>query len=286
MGPSSSHFSADTIGIPLNGDGKRSSCSTEWSTINFFRVRKILTEQRLPVHESFAQSGVGIGESDFESYRAKSSVYIDKSLFIEKFVKNGSECTVILRPRSFGKSLNLSMLKCFLDRKQIRTADVFRNLNILSEVEIVNDHMGKYPVVFLSLKECASPTWSEMRTEMWQCLFEMCSPHIYPRRGTVDNGAGVGIYWSDLLDIHYLKKDPHVFPEGIDDIALRQVFVKLVRRISEIHGMNVIVLVDEYDAPMNVAFKSEDDRQRRANFFRGFFSAVLKDNPAVRSDFW
>ncbi len=88
--------------------------------------------------------------------------------------------------------------------------------------------------------------------------------------------------WSDLLDIHYLKKDAHVFPEGIDDIALRQVFVKLVRRLAEIHGMNVIVLVDEYDAPMNVAFKSEDDRQRRANFFRGFFSAVLKDNPAVR----
>ena len=213
-----------------------------------------------------------IGEDEFEIFRSESSLFIDKSLFIKKFFEHGTRNTVILRPRRFGKSLNLTMLKCFLDQNQKDPRKLFEGLEIMKDEDFVKKHMGQYPVVSLSLKDCTGKTWQKMREHIWDSLFEMCEPHIK---------TDPGLKWKDLVPSKYIQENPRDFPEDIDDTKLEGVFYRIVQHVYEKTEKPVVILIDEYDAPMNVNFSRVEDKELRSAFFKRFFSRVLKGNKAV-----
>ena len=213
-----------------------------------------------------------IGFYSFEKAVRQRYMIIDKSIFIKRFLEVRQSCLVFLRPRRFGKSLNLSMLKYFLDQQVNDQATKFQNFAIMKEHEIVEMHMGKYPVVFLSLKDCKANTWDEMRTDIWFALVHMCDPHI--KSGKVQ--------WADLINPNCLGISPTVPPTSASDTEMAYLFQFLIRQLRMVYDKKVIVIVDEYDCPMNVAMRQEEDMERRNKFFEKFYSSALKDNNAVK----
>ena len=253
--------------MPERDSLKRKGCETPESSSKDFSRISTATETiqpPLPIDEQ-------VDRSDFEWYIQSGLPYIDKSLFIKKFFSSGAKSTVILRPRGFGKTLNMTMLKCFLDENQKNSRDLFEGLKIMKEDRIVDKHMGKHPVAFLSLKDCTADTWDGMRRQIWDSLYRMCEPHIrsYP-----------GLGWDNLLHREYIKDDPRQFPEGINDFRLGNVFDNLVYRLKTITQKRVMVLIDDYDVARNVKFSSDEDNKARSEFFRDCFS-VAEGNSAV-----
>ena len=224
----------------------------------------------LPFSEANVATKVIEGQSDFTLLIKADGKYLDKSFFINKFLNTGPKCLLILRPPGFGKSLNLSMLRYFLDEQISDQGVVFNKLSVMQDSSIVRDHMGKHPVVFLSLKGCTASSWATMRREIWDALVTMCRPFIKTDEKT---------FFGDLINSNYLGNPPSAFPENVTDVSLRRVFVRLVDRVHRISGKSVIVLIDDYDTPFGVSFADASEDEKRLVFFRSFFSAVLKDNP-------
>ena len=214
-----------------------------------------------------------VGGKPFEDATREKKLLIDKSLFIKYFFGVADDCVAILRPRRFGKSLNLSMLKCFLDQQVKDQISMFEDLAIMKEEEVVEEHLGKYPVVFLSLKDCKSDNWEEMRLDIWEALCDMIKPHADAQ--TVE--------MADLIHREFIEKSsPYDYPFKAPDVMIGLMLKKLIYRLHMFHERRkVIVIVDEYDAPMNVVMKQEEDSERRRKFLEKFFSSALKDNTAV-----
>jgi hypothetical protein len=116
-----------------------------------------------------------IGTSDFDEIIEENALVVDKSLFIKDFMEDTSKASAILRPRRFGKSLNLSMLKSFLSFGAV-SSDFDRFL-IANDKEFVSKHCGQYPVVFLDLKDCKGETWEEMYKAAWRRIGIMVIRH-------------------------------------------------------------------------------------------------------------
>jgi hypothetical protein len=94
---------------------------------------------------------VALGISDFNKIIEKNIYFVDKTLFIKDFVEDGSQVIVLPRPRRFGKTLNMSMLKYFLDNKE-SSKDIFEGLNIAKDKEFCEKHMNKHPLIYIGFK--------------------------------------------------------------------------------------------------------------------------------------
>ena len=133
----------------------------------------------------------------------------------------------------------------------------------MKDEKVIDDHMGRYPVVYLSLKECCSPTWAEIRKDIWTAVYKMCYPHISDRTGMDLNQAEWKLRLDELYTGGQLNENPSVFPESTDDYSLREVFFNLVEGLYRLTQNQVVVLVNEYDdAPMNVGFKNQEDNEQ------------------------
>ena len=116
-----------------------------------------------------------LGNSDFDEIISENGFFIDKSLFIKEFMEDGAKVTCILRPRRFGKSLNLSMLKSFLSLNANPSS--FDRYLIGKETAFVAKHCGKYPVIYLNFKDCKGDTWEEMYQDVWLSIRDMVKRH-------------------------------------------------------------------------------------------------------------
>ncbi len=115
------------------------------------------------------------GSSDFAEVVEKKLVVIDKTLFIEEFMNHGAKVCCILRPRRFGKSTNLNMLKSFLS---IGTNPKdFDRFAIGKNEAFVKEHCGKYPVIYFNLKGCKGCNWEEMHFSIWKEIVRAVRPH-------------------------------------------------------------------------------------------------------------
>lgn len=177
-------------------------------------------------------------------------------------MENKVDVSVILRPRRFGKSTNLSMLKSFLSRGVDR--ETFKDLAIYNDEDFMSQHCGKYSVVHLDLKGCKSDTFEEMKTFVWEQLKLTLSEH-----------------YNEMPE-----KIPNYNPSN-EDLANLPMPVNLLHRLRhfmqilyEKFGTRIIVLIDEYDAPLNHAFQMNYYAQA-ARFFESFFSVVLKGNEVL-----
>jgi len=204
---------------------------------------------------------IGIGVSDFKHLIEEDFYYFDKTKFIDEIIKDGAQVKLFTRPRRFGKTLNMSMLKYFFDiKKADENRKLFRDLYI--EKTDSFKEQGQYPVVFLSLKDLKATTWEEMERKIIITLSDFLSEYEY-----LLNELS-GINFENLKNIIYKEA-------GIDDLTTTLKF--LTKILYEKYNKKIVVLVDEYDSPLVSAYIN-GYYEKAKNFFKTFYSIVLKDN--------
>ena len=205
---------------------------------------------------------VGIGIQDFEKARRENLFLVDKTMFIKEWWENHDEVTLITRPRRFGKTLNMSMLFHFFSTEEAGS-DLFHGMRIWEE-EKYRELQGTYPVISLSFSSVKEGTYPEMKKKICK-LIQL----LY--RG-----------FSFLVTEHFLSEDEekdfkNVSPDMEEyeaSLALQQLSGYLYRY----YGKKVILLLDEYDTPMQEAYGG-GYWPETVHFFRSLFNATFKDNP-------
>ena len=204
---------------------------------------------------------IGIGVSDFKKIIEEDFYYFDKTKFIEEIIQDGAEVKLFTRPRRFGKTLNMSMLKYFFDIKETEeNRKLFKGLYI--EKADSFKEQGQYPVVFLSLKDLKARTWKEMQEKIVVTLSDFFSEYQYILEELNEN------------DTNKFKK---VLREEANLSNLGTILKFLTKILYEKYNKKVVVLIDEYDSPLVSAYINGYYESAK-DFFKTFYSSVLKDN--------
>ena len=204
---------------------------------------------------------LAIGVSNFKKIIEGNYYYFDKTSFVDEIIQDGAEVKLFTRPRRFGKTLNMSMLKYFFDvEKKEENGKLFKDLYI-EKTESFKEQ-GQYPVIFLSLKDLKATTWEEMERKIIITLSDFFSEYEYLLNELT------GISFENLKNIIYKKV-------SIDDLTTALKF--LTKILYEKYNKKVVVLVDEYDSPLVSAYIN-GYYENAKDFFKTFYSLVLKDN--------
>ena len=204
---------------------------------------------------------IGIGVSDFKKIIEEDFYYFDKTSFIDEIIQDGAEVKLFTRPRRFGKTLNMSMLKYFFDIKEAEeNRKLFKGLYI-EKTESYKEQ-GQYPVIFLSLKDLKARTWKEMQEKIVVTLSDFFSEYQYILEELNEN------------DTNKFKK---VLREEANLSNLGTILKFLTKILYEKYNKKVIVLIDEYDSPLVSAYLN-GYYEKTKDFFKTFYSTVLKDN--------
>ena len=204
---------------------------------------------------------IPIGVSDFKHLIEENFYYFDKTNFIEQVIQDGAQVKLFTRPRRFGKTLNMSMLKYFFDIKEAeKNKKLFKDLHI--EKTNFFKEQGQYPVIFLSLKDLKATTWEEMEKDIKSTVASLFLEYedLYYELGEFDKPLFKRIATKEV-DIENLKE------------ALKV----LVKILYKKYNKKVVVLIDEYDSPLVSAYIN-GYYEKVKNFFKTFYSLVLKDN--------
>ena len=204
---------------------------------------------------------LAIGLSDFKHLIEEDFYYFDKTAFIEEVIKDGAVVKLFARPRRFGKTLNMSMLKYFFDiENNEENKKLFKDLYI--EKTDAFKEQGQYPVIFLSLKDLKASTWEEMEEKISVVLSDLFSEYEY--------------LINDLLgaDSDKFKK---IINEDANLSNLGRSLKLLTKMLYEKYNKKVVVLIDEYDSPLVSAYIN-GYYEKAKDFFKTFYSTVLKDN--------
>lgn len=208
---------------------------------------------------------VSIGNQDFESIRKSESFYIDKTVFIKEWWENNDSVTLITRPRRFGKTLNLSMLQCFFSVKYKDRADLFKNLSIWKEKKY-RDLQGTYPVIFLSFASVKGITYESARESILLLLEELYQQHSF----LIDEGI------LNQKETEYFEKAGI----GMSDAEAAMAIPKLAYHLFQYYKKKVIILLDEYDTPLQEAY-IHNYWEQMTFFVRGIFNSAFKTNSSM-----
>lgn len=207
-----------------------------------------------------------IGIENFKELQTEDFYYIDKTYFIRDLLAGWAKVNLFTRPRRFGKSLNMSMLKCFFELGTDR--NIFKDLNISKETAVCEAYMGKFPVIFLSLKG--------MNADTYESALEMA----------VQNIRGEARRFQYLLDSDRLTSyDKEAFAELLQEHMTEGTLCSSLKILSELlekhHDRQVILLIDEYDVPLAKAFE-RGYYDRMVLFLRNMFEHALKTNDSLK----
>ena len=204
---------------------------------------------------------LAIGVSDFKHLIEEDFYYFDKTKFIEEIIKDGSQVKLFARPRRFGKTLNMSMLKYFFDIKnREENKEIFKDLYI-EKTEAFKEQ-GQYPVIFLSLKDLKALTWEQMEKAIKSAISRLFLDHRY-----ILNDL-------DKFDTIIFE---NIIMKNIDLEDLKEALKFLTEKLYEKYNKKVIVLIDEYDSPLVSAYVN-GYYEKAKDFFKTFYSLVMKDN--------
>jgi len=203
------------------------------------------------------------GTESFEKLIEGDYFYVDKTMFIKELLENKGEVTLITRPRRFGKTLNMSMLKSFFDvRSDNKT--MFGSLNIMRHKDIVEKRMNKYPVVSFTMKNVELLTYKESIETIRILVSELYQQNLY-------------VYESDRLNAQQKKRFHKYFSEEATDAEMRLSLSFLTQCLYAYHQKRAIILMDEYDAPIANALQ-EGYYQDMIKFMRSFMGSAFKSN--------
>ncbi|WP_029758095.1 AAA family ATPase, partial [Fusobacterium nucleatum] len=204
---------------------------------------------------------LAIGLSDFKELIEEDFYYFDKTSFIDEVVKDGAKVKLFARPRRFGKTLNMSMLKYFFDIKEAdENRKLFKGLYI-EKTESFKEQ-GQYPVIFLSLKDLKATTWEEMEKDIKSTVASLFSEYKY--------------LLNDLDKFDTVTFE-NIIMKNTNVEDLKEALKFLTKILYEKYNKKVVVLIDEYDAPLVSAYHNEY-YEKAKDFFKTFYSTVLKDN--------
>ena len=204
---------------------------------------------------------IPIGLSDFKHLIEEDFYYFDKTKFIDEIIQDGAQVKLFTRPRRFGKTLNISMLKYFFDIKEAeKNKKLFKDLYI-EKTESFKEQ-GQYPVIFLSLKDLKATTWEEMQKDIKLTVARLFSEYKYLLKDL------------DKFDTITFE---NVIMKNIELENLKEILKFLTKILYEKYNKKVIVLIDEYDSPLVSAY-TNGYYENAKDFFKTFYSSVLKDN--------
>jgi len=204
---------------------------------------------------------IPIGVSNFKHLIDEDLYYFDKTKFIEDIIKDGSQVKLFTRPRRFGKTLNMSMLKYFFDiEKKEENRELFKDLYI-EKTESFKEQ-GQYPVIFLSLKDLKAITWEEMQKDIKSTVARLFSEYKYLLKD---------------LDKFDTIISENIIMKNVELEDLKEILKFLTKILYEKYNKKVVILVDEYDSPLVSAYIN-GYYEKAKNFFKTFYSLVLKDN--------
>lgn len=206
---------------------------------------------------------ISIGKQDFASLREHNCFYIDKTDFIKEWWNSQDDVTLITRPRRFGKTLNMSMVECFFSVKYAKRLDLFEGLSIEKNADL-RKLQGTYPVLFLSFAAVKTNTYENARRQICSLIASLYDENMY-------------LLNDDTLNEREKKRFQAVTPEMNDADAV-MALQNLCLFLSKYYGKKVIVLLDEYDTPLQESYAYGYWRELTA-FTRSLFNATFKTNP-------
>ena len=206
---------------------------------------------------------ISIGNQSFESIRKDNCFYIDKTSFIKEWWENKDNVTLITRPRRFGKTLNMSMLECFFSNKYKDRGDLFEGLEIWNN-EKYRKLQGTYPVIFLSFAGIKQVKYNETVIKIKDELIRIYNEYDYIMKSGIYNTNEKMQYQSVCV--------------GMSDTVAQEALKNLSNYLSRYYGKKVIILLDEYDTPMQEAYVNGYWEELVA-FTRSLLNSTFKTNP-------
>lgn len=211
-----------------------------------------------------------IGISD---YRSASSeyYYVDKTLFIKDILDERAKVYLFTRPRRFGKTLNMDMLRVFFEKSEEDTSVYFRNKKIWRCGKTYQSYQGKYPVIFITLKDVKCEAWEET----YDLIFKLLQ-NEFKRHMELQNSERISSYEQACFTNFLAGKASE------NDVMMA--LQNLSRMLDQHHGIPPIIIIDEYDMPIRQGH-TYGFYDRAAGFMRNLFSGGLKDNPHLSFGF-
>jgi len=204
-----------------------------------------------------------IGTDSFEKIIEGNYFYIDKTLFIKELLENRGAVTLLTRPRRFGKTMNMSMLRHFFDLNMDSKA-LFDGLKIMEHKDIVDRYLNQYPVVFLTLKNVEEATCENAIGSIKNLISEIYQQYLY-------------LYESDKLNERQKRLFYSLFLGEAPELEIKSALKFLTECLYTYHKKRVIILLDEYDAPINNALMNGYYKEM-ITFMRVFMGSVFKTN--------
>ena len=205
---------------------------------------------------------IGIGKQRYDRIIENDGFYIDKTMFIKEWWENQDDVTLITRPRRFGKTLNMDMLKCFFSNEYKDRGDLFEGLDIWKE-EKYREIQGTYPVIFLSFAKIKQNTYEDAVAGIKRIICDEIQKYIFLKD------------WDGLAEEE--KTNLKNITYAMDDVTAQEAIASLSNYLSRYYGKNVIILLDEYDTPMQEAYVN-GYWEEIVSFTRSFFNATFKSN--------
>ena len=213
-----------------------------------------------------------IGKQDYESLITSGCFYVDKTYFIKEWWESQDDVTLITRPRRFGKTLNMSMLECFFSNKYASRGDLFEGLSIWND-EKYRQLQGTYPVIFISFAEIKANNFKDTKNVMVSVINDVYKQHSYLLEDAILTDAERNLFRQ--LDDY--SKNTNVDKDISNEIIYRSV-KDLAAILYRKFEKKVIILLDEYDTPMQEAYVNGFWNDM-VGFIRSFFNSTLKTNP-------
>ena len=209
--------------------------------------------------------GIGIGVSDFKMLRTRNNYYIDKSLYIKDIIDNQSSVILVTRPRRFGKTLNMSMLKYYFDCTAKNNEELFASLKIMEQEEQYTSKLGAYPCIYMTLKDVNDTNYEKMLLNLKTAVVEMYQEHRY----LLDSDKIYPEEKEQIKEILWCKEDENTLKNSVRQLS---------KYLNRHYDKPVMLFLDEYDVPLQNAYV-EGYYEEVIKFFKTFYGTTFKDNP-------
>ncbi len=211
--------------------------------------------------------GVGIGESDFKMLRMKKNYFIDKSLYIKDIIDNDSKVVLVTRPRRFGKTLNMSMLRYFFDCDCKGTKELFTGLKIMEQGEEYTSKLSAYPCIYMTMKDLNVKSFEYMIMQLKTAMMEIFFEKRYLLESDIPEGER--IIFNKIL------------AANVNELELLNSVKMLSKLLYNYHNQPVMLFIDEYDVPLQTAYV-QGYYDEAIDFLRTFYVTTFKDNPYLQ----